>query len=251
MTNSNANKKVALVTGAADDIGESVALALAGQGVSLALCDTDSERLQGLKQKIAKSGGEAIVVPLARPTANAVNEAVDAVLSHFKKIDILISHTAEPAAEPLTTISSNDLSATLDGVLGLQSHWLHRVLPVMRSNGYGRVVSIGSLAYLGMAKGANLAAAQAGLFGLVRSAALEAARDGVTVNSVVKGNLTSPAMTEEQSLAVANGIPVKRLGTPADITHAVTFFASETAKYVTGQTLFVCGGKSVYYSMSV
>lgn len=251
MTNSDSNKRVALVTGAADDIGGAVALALAGKGIRLALCDSDAGRLNDLKQQVAKAGSEAIVVQLAAPKAKAVGAVVDKVLAQFGKIDILVSHTPEPAAKALTAISSRGLSQTFDAILGLQSEWLHRVLPEMRCNGYGRVVSISSLAYLGMAKGANVAAAQAGLFGLIRSAALEVARDGVTVNGVVKGNLTSPAMTEEQSLTIANGIPVKRLGTPADIANAVKFFAAESSKYMTGQTLFVCGGKSAYYSMSV
>ena len=251
MKNTNAKKTVALITGAANDVGESIAQALAADGVTLALSDTDAEGLKALKQRLGKAAADALLVPLAGNKAKAVDQVVETVLAKLGRIDILVSHTPEPAAKPLTAISSRALSSSLEAILGLQSHWLHRVLPQMRGNGYGRVISLSSLAYLGQAKGANIAAAQAGLFGLVRSAALEVARDGVTVNGVVQGNLADPALTEEASLTIANGIPVKRLGTAGDIAHAVKFFAAEASKYVTGQTLFVCGGKSVYYSMSV
>ena len=73
----------------------------------------------------------------------------------------------------------------------------------------------------------------------------------MTVNTVVKGDIATSATSDAERDKLAAGIPVKRLGTPADVARAVGFFAAESAKYLTGQTLFVCGGKSTYFSMSV
>ena len=251
MTSNSANQKVALISAATDPIGEGIALRLAAQGLKLALTDQPGERLAALQKRIADAGGQAIALPVASTTAQSIQGLVGEVLSRFERIDVLVNNTPEPPGMPLSGVTAQDFDGTIDAILGRQSHLLREVMPGMRRNGYGRVINIASLAYLGSAKGVNVAAAQAGLFGLTRSVALEAARDNVTVNSVVRGDIADPTMSEEASVAVANGIPVKRLGTAADIANAVAFFAAERTKYVTGQTLFVCGGKSVYYSMSV
>ncbi len=251
MTSNSANQKVALISGAADHIGESIALRLAGQGLKVALWDQPGERLSAVQKRVVEAGGQAVAVPVAGTTAQAIQGLVGQVLSRFDRIDVLINYTPEPPGKPLSAVTAQDFVGTIDSILGMQGHLLREVMPGMRRNGYGRVINIASLAYLGLAKGVDVAAAQAGLFGLTRSVALEAARDNVTVNSVVRGDIATPTMSEEESLAIANGIPVKRLGTAADIANAVAFFAAERTKYVTGQTFFVCGGKSVYYSMSV
>jgi 3-oxoacyl-[acyl-carrier protein] reductase/2-[hydroxy(phenyl)methyl]-succinyl-CoA dehydrogenase BbsC subunit len=100
---------------------------------------------------------------------------------------------------------------------------------------------------------ADYSAVKSGVFGLTRSLALELARDGITVNSVVKGEIRESrvTLTEEELAQAAGRMPVKKLGTPDDVAYAACFMASDSSKYITGQTLFVCGGKSLYSSMSV
>lgn len=251
MTGDNTKERVALISGATDQVGEGVALRLAKEGVKLALCDMAGSPIQALKNRITDGGGEASAIPLASTSAGAVAETVAAVQSRFGRIDILVNHTPQPPRHALSELSAGGFDGTVDAILCLQARFLREVMPGMRRSGFGRVINIGSLAYLGTAKGIDVAAAQAGLFGLTRSAALEAARDNVTVNSVIAGEIANATMAEDETTALANGIPVKRLATLSDIAHAVGFFAAEKTKYVTGQTLFVCGGKSVYYSMSV
>lgn len=251
MSNENGKAKVALILGAADEVGEGIALSLAKKGVALALCDNAGTQLEAVGRRAAREGAEAAAIPLAGLSAESAAKTVGKALARFGQIDILINHTPEPPKQHLGTISAQAFDATIATILGMQAHFLREVLPGMRRNGYGRVINVGGLAYLGSAKASDVAAAQAGLFGLTRSAALEAARDNVTVNVVIPGELEQAERSPEEAAALANGIPVKRLGTPADIAHAVSFLASEKSKYITGQTLFVCGGKSVYYSMSV
>jgi 3-oxoacyl-[acyl-carrier protein] reductase/2-[hydroxy(phenyl)methyl]-succinyl-CoA dehydrogenase BbsC subunit len=109
------------------------------------------------------------------------------------------------------------------------------------------------LEYLGWPGKANYSAAASGIFGLTRSLALELAKDDITVNCLSRGDILYPeaGLAEEAAAKLADAQPVKRLGTPEDVANAVGFFASEASKYITGQTLFVCGGKSLYFSMSV
>lgn len=97
----------------------------------------------------------------------------------------------------------------------------------------------------------SYAAAKSAIFGLTRSLALESARDGVTVNCVAKGDIATAGMTEADIEASVKAIPVRRIGRPEDVAKAVGFFASDRSPYVTGQTFFVCGGKSIHFSMSI
>ena len=97
----------------------------------------------------------------------------------------------------------------------------------------------------------NYAAAKSAIFGLTRSLALESAKDDVTVNCVAKGDIKSAAMSDEDCEKMAKRIPVQKMGSADDVARTVGFFASDTSKYVTGQTFFVCGGKSAYFSMSI
>ena len=140
----------------------------------------------------------------------------------------------------------------IDAVLLPAYSALCAVVPAMRANGYGRIITLGSIDYLGLPGKAGVAATHAGLFGLTRAAALEVARDNITVNTVVLGDIVADnTLSDDDTTAMTGSIPVKRVGTPADVGHAVAFFADETTKYVTGQTFFVCGGKSIHFSMAI
>ena len=129
---------------------------------------------------------------------------------------------------------------------------LQAVLPAMRAAKFGRVVLISSRAALGLATRTAYASTKAGMIGMARTWALELAADGITVNVVAPGPIAGTEMFHAvvpagsaREAALAAGIPVGRLGVPADVARAVLFFAAPEAGFVTGQTLFVCGGASV------
>ncbi len=122
----------------------------------------------------------------------------------------------------------------------------------MKRARYGRIVLISSRAALGLARRTADSATKAGMLGLARTWALELAVHGITVNVVAPGPIAETEMFEElipagspKMTAAAKQVPVGRLGTPQDVARAVTFFADPKASFVTGQTLFVCGGTSV------
>jgi len=251
MMKASVKDRVALIVGATDEIGEAVARRLAAQGARLALCDRGGERLQALTEEITKGGGVAAAFDVNPCDPDTIVSGVGRVLAHYGTIGILVNKALEPEDGVLGALAPEDFHAGISGALGSAFHFLRTVVPAMQENSYGRVVNISSLAYLGLPGKAGVAMAQGGLFGLTRSIALEAARHNVTVNGIVKGDIRTAALDQEECDRLANGVPVKRLGAPADVANAVGFFASDSAKYITGQTFFVCGGKSAYFSMSI
>ena len=179
-----------------------------------------------------------------------VKRCIGEILEKFGRIDILVNNPDSPAGEKLADLSLDDFSRAIDINLIFPFCFLREIMPIMQQNGNGRIINISALEYLGLPGKVNLSASTAGILGLTRALALEAAKDNVTVNNVVKGDIASGNETEEEIEKRVGSIPVKALGKPADIARAVGFFASDSAKYVTGQTFIVCGGKSVHFSLS-
>ncbi len=203
---------------------------------------------QALSQGLAAAGATVI-------SSEAPESALDlarAIEAHGR-VDILINNFDAGLGQGIVECEEKDWTAALTENLSPVFRLCKTAVPAMRARGYGRIVNLGGLEYLGWPGRAARAAAKAGLFGLTRSLALELARDGITVNCVARGDLETdqPALSAEELEKKAGGVPVKRLGRPEDVAWAVVYLASDKAKYVTGQTLFVCGGKSIYFSMSV
>lgn len=245
----NVKDRVALVIGATDEIGQAIAHRLRAGGAQLALTAADRGELDRLASILGEPDVLAVEVDPTDPAA--ASGCVQTVLARYPRIDILVNNAADVSPGPLGDLTASDVQAAVNVALLAPFHFLREVAPGMRKSGHGRVVNVSELGYLGLPDRASVAAARAGLFGLTRSAALELARCGVTVNTVVKGDIAASAMTDAERDRLAGAIPVRRPGTPGDVARAVAFFAADPAGYLTGQTLFVCGGKSAWFSMSV
>ena len=242
--------RVALIAGASNKVGEEIAFRFARLGARLAICDFDSGRVNDLVTSIPKDGGKVVAIAVNLTDPNDVKRCVGEVVKQFGKIDILVNNPDEPEGKSLADLTVQDFNRAIDINLKSQFYFLRETMPVMQKNGYGRIINISSLEYLGLPGKVNLSASAAGILGLTRSLALEAAKDNVTVNNVVKGDIANGNESGEEIERRTGSIPVKTLGKPTDIARAVGFFASDSSKYVTGQTFFVCGGKSIHFSLS-
>src|SRR5512138_2047827 len=244
--------RTALIVGAANDVGRAITIRFAQRGARVVLIDSDPRQLIELARMVEEAGARAEIIALDPLDAQAVKAAVDTVSKKFDSIDILVNNIDHKDGVPISESTIEAWERSLkDNITPLVSFCL-AVIPVMRKRNYGRIVNVGSLDYLGTPNQANYCAAKSAIFGLTRSFALELAKDGITVNQILKGDLKTAdqplsAEAEEQG---ASRLPVQRLGKPEDIAYAVSYFASGVSGYVTGQNLIVCGGKSIYSSMS-
>jgi 3-oxoacyl-[acyl-carrier protein] reductase len=154
-----------------------------------------------------------------------------------------------PAPVEETTIE--DLAAVMDVNLRSALLAVQALLPAMRDARFGRIVNIASRAALGKELRTAYAASKAGLIGLTRTWALELASQGITVNCIGPGPIATDLFrranpdNSPRTRAIIEGVPVKRLGTPDDIAHAAAFYLDDRAGFVTGQTIYVCGGMTV------
>lgn len=244
--------RTALIVGAANEIGRAISVRFASLGAKLVLIDTDRQKLDEVAPKVAAAGAEAECIAVDCTNANAVKSTVDSVVKKYGAIDILVNNIDRRDGVAITESSVELWERSLkENITPLVSFSLN-VIPVMKNGKYGRIVNIGDLDYLGTPNRSNYCAAKSAIFGLTRSFALELAKNGITVNQILKGDLK----TADQPLSIeaeeqgASRLPVQRLGKPEDIAYAAAYFASGVSNYVTGQNLIVCGGKSIYSSMS-
>lgn len=175
------------------------------------------------------------------------------MIEELGRVDVLINNVDLATGSPVESMTADSWHKTLTANLKPVFECCRTAASAMAPAGYGRIVNIGRLDYLGLPGRADYCAAKSALLGLTRSLALELAGRGVTVNLIALGDMEGGEAGQdgEQAASLAKSIPVQRLGRPADAVLAATYFASEEAAYTTGQTLFVCGGKSVYFSLSV
>jgi 3-oxoacyl-[acyl-carrier protein] reductase len=234
--------KRVVLTGASSGIGLATAKAFLDEGyevISIArrACPLHSGRLR------------SITVDLM--DADATRAAAVALAAEAPATTIV--HCAGAIREkPIEETSIGDLAALANLHLAAALSLVQANLPAMKQAHYGRIVLISSRAVLGLAKRTAYSSTKAGMLGLARTWALELAPHGVTVNAVAPGPIAETEMFDEiippdslKMSAAARQIPAGRFGTPADVARAVMFFADSKASFVTGQTLFVCGGTSV------
>jgi 3-oxoacyl-[acyl-carrier protein] reductase len=230
----------AIVTGGSSGIGWATIQRLVNAGHDV----TNLDRSPPPDRSLARF----IEVDLADPRATAA--ALDEVLARHP-VTRLVNNVGRviPASLDETTLEDFDAQMALNVRCALQC--TKAVVPAMKAARFGRIVNISSRAALGKELRTAYAAGKAALHGFTRTWALELARYGITVNAVGPGPIDTPIFRaanpadSPRTKAIIDAIPVRRMGTPADIAHAVAFFLEEASGFITGQVLYACGGMTV------
>jgi 3-oxoacyl-[acyl-carrier protein] reductase len=244
--NNELNGKAAIVTGAGRNIGRAIALALANGGASV-LVNTRTNRAEAdaVAREIEAAGGKAIVHIGDVADVAEVRAMVEAAVSHFGRIDILVNNAALRREKPFAQMSYAEwreiMNVTLDGTF----HCVKACLPHLKKSGAGTIVNIGGLsAHTGAKDRAHVVTAKAGIVGFTRALAHDLASDGITVNCVVPGLIGTPRpknIPEPAHHLVHQTITGER-GKPEDVAAAVRFLCGPGARYINGQAIHANGG---------
>ena len=246
------SNRVALVTGGAQGIGKGIATTLGEQGFRVAVADLNLGVAEQTAKEISAAGGEAIAVEVDVTSLSSVQAAVAAVEQGLGPVEVVVNNAGWD--DFMLFVDTDE--AFWDKILDINYKGalrvIHTVVPGMMERGFGRVVNIGSDAgRVGSSLEAVYSGAKGGIIAFTKTLAREVATKGVTANTVCPGPTDTPALrkfadgagdAEKVIGGMTRAVPMKRLGTPADIGPAVAFFASDGAGFVTGQTLSVSGG---------
>jgi 3-oxoacyl-[acyl-carrier protein] reductase len=248
--------RVAVVTGAANGLGREIALVLAREGARVALGDLDGAGLDRTAAAIAAAGGSAITVTGDLTEEEPAQRLIGAAVAELGRLDILVNDVGGSRNARIWEMKVEDWDFVLR--LNLRSTFLctRAAVPHMMRQRYGRIVCMSSGAREGTPwtayyqGGSAYSAAKAGVHGFVRDVALELAEHGVTVNAVAPGPIDTERfgpglrrLDETVEHSPSRVTPLRRLGQPIEVAHAVLFLASEEASYITGHTLAVTGGR--------
>ena len=242
--------RVALVTGTSRGLGQYFARALAKAGADLAMTSRDSGTLQDFSREIEALGRKTFSAALDVRNHASIQQAVAAIEEHFGKIDILVNNAGCNIRKPALDVTWDDWNTILDTNLRGSFFVAQAVARGMIERGYGRIINIGSVTSVaGFAGLAPYGASRGGIKQLTMSLADDWGRHGVTVNCLAPGwfkTKQNQVLYENAAWVeyITDRIPVKRPGRPDDLDGAVVFLASESSRYVTGQTLLVDGGIS-------
>lgn len=246
-----ATRRTALVTGAGRGIGRGIAEILCERGIVVAVNDLHEDRAREVAAELGATGGIACAVPFDVTDADAVRSGLAGVESELGPVDILVSNAGVPEQGwrgPFAESSPEDWEpyVALNVVAPMIS--IRAVLPGMLERGWGRVIQISSgSAARGLPAGVGSSvygASKAFVDALLRHVALEVARDGVTLNAVAPGLISSAQENAPPDVIerVMANVPIGRFGEPREIGSAVAWLCSDLAGYVTGQVIHVNGG---------
>jgi 3-oxoacyl-[acyl-carrier protein] reductase len=238
--------QVALVTGASQGLGRAVAVELGRNGALVGCVARNAEKLAETVQLVVDAGGQAEAFSCDVTDGESVNAVVEAVCEKWEKLDILVNNAGITRDTLMPRMTDEQFDEVI--MTNLKGAFLFAraaSMKMMRAR-YGRIINMSSVSgIVGNPGQTNYSASKAGLIGMTRSLALELAKRHVTVNAVAPGFIESEMTRVLGELVieeVIKRIPMRRIGSPADIAAAVLFLASDAAAYITGQTIVVDGG---------
>lgn len=238
--------KNALITGAAQGIGKSIALGMAKEGSNVAVADLNVDMAETTAKEIQSLGVACIPVKLDVARHDSVAAAFETCTKELGSVDILVNNAGITKDAVLLRMKEEDWDAVIN--INLKGSFLcaKEAVKIMAKQRYGKIISISSVvAFMGNPGQANYSSSKAGLIGLTKTIAREYAARGIRANAVAPGFIKT-AMTDILSDTVKDemkkAIPLGQFGSPEDVSSAVIFLASKDADYITGQVIHVNGG---------
>lgn len=243
--------KVAIVTGGGRGIGAGIARVFAAEGAKVAIATRTEKYGREIVDEIRKNGGEATLLAVDIGNLDEARSVVDATVKEYGRIDVLVHNAASFLGGSVEQYTEEDLETVLSVNLKACFRLSAACIPHMKKQGGGRLLFTSSVTgpRVAMPGTSYYAASKGGMNAFIRTAAIELARNAITVNGVEPGYIRTAAMElladEEGMKQMAKYIPMGYIGDPKDIAYAMLYLASDEARYVTGQTIVVDGGSTL------
>ena len=243
--------KTAFITGSGQGIGATIAKIFAAAGASVVIAERNESHGSAVRDEILATGGNAALRVVDVGHADQISDAIAATVARSGRLDIIVHNAASFVGGLVEDLDEKQLEESLSVNLKAAFRLSKAAIPHMRQQGGGRLLFTSSVTgpRVAMPGTSYYAAGKSGLNGFIRTAAIELARDDITVNGVEPGFIRTPAMDllahEAGQKMMAKYVPMGRLGAPQDIAHAMLFLASDLAGYITGQTIVVDGGSTL------
>src|SRR3972149_6679705 len=239
------DKRIAIITGAANGIGKAIAQRMVKDNYTTILVDVDKQNGEVLANEL---GNSAKFISCDISNEKDVESLFSIVTKEFGGVDVIVNNAGIIRDNVIRKMPVEDFDKVID--INLKGTWLMCKVAgtLMREQKRGRIVNIASRAWLGNRGQSNYSASKAGVIGLTRVLALELGTYGVLVNAIAPGLIDTP-LTQKLPLDVQEKLiqaqPTKSMGKPEDIANAVAFLCDEKTQFITGQTIYVDGGKSI------
>lgn len=243
------DNRVVLITGSASGMGRQTALRFAEKGATIVINDIDAEKVRGTVEEFRERGFRVLGAVADISNKVAVDGMVQQVVEEFGRVDVLVNNAGMERAGALRKLTEADWDITLN--VNLKGTFLcsQAVHGHMVANKHGRIINIASRAWLGGAGQAPYSSAKAGVVGMTRTLAIELGRAGITVNCIAPGLIHTPMwdeLPEKDQHFLLSRQPSGKLGDTDDIAQTVLFLADDAAGFISGQVLYVCGGRSLF-----
>ena len=239
-------KKYALVTGGSRGIGRAISIRLASMGYHVLInYKTNTEEAEKTLNRIIEIGGEGRLLPFDVENVNEINAVLNAWMEQHPEayIEILVNNAGIRKDNLFFWMTDDEWDQVIHTNLNSVFYVTRFLIKYMLNKKYGRVINIVSLSGLNGRPGqANYAAAKAGIIGLTKSLALEAAKKNVTVNAIAPGFIETDMTKDLNQDELKKIIPMGRFGKPEEVAELAEFLASDKASYITGQIISISGG---------
>jgi len=238
--------KKAIVTGAGQGIGRSIALKMAQEGADVVIAEMNPDSGTQTAKEVEALGRKALSVSLDVANQKQVQAMMDQVLKAWKRIDILVNNAGFDRPGNLLKVREEDWDAVMGVHLKGTLNCIQALAPHMIENGYGKIINLSSVwGKRGAVSEISYSSAKAGIIGLTKSVARELGRYQINVNAILPGLILTPTiakMAEKYQNMIIENTPLKRVGKPEEVANVAAFLASDEAGFVTGAMVEVSGG---------